>query len=161
MNFKDVAMLRYSNIQGANIKFYRSKTKKTNKGEQIEISIYLLPRMLEIIKRWGNTTRTGKEYIFPILHEGMSARDEHATIAQFIKITNKYLKRVTDELEWTVKLTTYYARHSYATRLHRAGVPTSFIKEGMGHANITTTENYLSSFTDDTVKSNAGFLLDL
>jgi integrase/recombinase XerD len=51
MNFKDIAMLKYSNVQGDNIKFYRSKTRKTNKGEQIEINIYFLPRMLEIINR--------------------------------------------------------------------------------------------------------------
>ena len=160
MNFKDIAMLRYPNIQGDNIKFYRSKTKKTNKGEQKEISIYLLPRMLEIIKQWGNASKTGKEFIFPILNERMSPREEHATIAQFIKITNKYLKHVTDALEWGEKVTTYFARHSYATRLKRAGVPIAYISDSLGHVNIATTENYLSSFTDETVKTNAGLLLD-
>ncbi|MEI6899773.1 MAG: site-specific integrase [Bacteroidota bacterium] len=161
MNFKDIAILRYSNIQGDNLKFFRSKTKKTNKGEQKEISIYLLPRMQDIIKRWGNRTKTGKEYIFPILQEGMSEREALAATAQFIKITNKYLECVTEALEWKLKVTTYYARHSFATRLKRAGVPILYISESLGHANTTTTENYLSSFTDDVVKSNAGFLLDL
>jgi site-specific recombinase XerD len=116
--------------------------------------------MLEIIKRWGNVNKTGKEFIFPILNERMSPRDEHVTIAQFIKITNKYLKHVTDALEWGEKVTTYFARHSYATRLKRAGVPIAYISDSLGHVNIATTENYLSSFTDETVKSNAGFLLD-
>ncbi|MCX6250484.1 MAG: tyrosine-type recombinase/integrase [Bacteroidetes bacterium] len=161
MNFKDIAILRYSNIQGDNIKFFRSKTKKTNKGEQKEISIYLLPRMREIINRWSNKKRTGKEYIFPILQEGMSEREALAATAQFIKITNKYLECVTEALEWKLKVTTYYARHSFATRLKRAGVPILYISESLGHANTTTTENYLSSFTDETVKSNAGLLLDL
>jgi integrase/recombinase XerD len=161
MNFKDITILRYSNIQGDNLKFFRSKIKKTNKGEQKEISIYLLPRMQDIIKRWGNPPRTGKEYIFPILQEGMSERAALAATAQFIKITNKYLECVTEALEWKLKVTTYYARHSFATRLKRAGVPILYISESLGHANTTTTENYLSSFTDDVVKSNAGFLLDL
>lgn len=161
MNFKDIAMLRYSDIKGENIKFYRSKTKSTNKGEQKEISIFLLPRMLEIIQRWGSVNKTGKEYIFPILHDGMNARDENAAIAQFIKTTNKYLKHVTDSLEWSNKVTTYFARHSYATRLKRAGVPIAYISDSLGHVNIATTENYLSSFTDETVKTNAGLLLDL
>jgi len=161
MNFKDIAMLRYSDIKGENIKFYRSKTRSTNKGEQKEISIFLLPRMLEIIQRWGSVNKTGKEYIFPILHDGMSAREENAAIAQFVKTTNKYLKHVTDSMEWSNKVTTYFARHSYATRLKRAGVPIAYISDSLGHVNIATTENYLSSFTDDTVKSNAGLLLDL
>lgn len=161
MNFKDIAMLRYSDIKGENIKFYRSKTRSTSKGDQKEISIYLLPKMLEIIQRWGSVNKTGKEYIFPILHDGMSAREENAAIAQFVKTTNKYLKHVTDSLEWSNKVTTYFARHSYATRLKRAGVPISYISDSLGHVNIATTENYLSSFTDETVKSNAGLLLDL
>ncbi|MCX6244317.1 MAG: site-specific integrase [Bacteroidetes bacterium] len=161
MNFKDIAILRYSNILGDNIRFYRSKTKKTNKGEQKEINIYILPRMLEIIKRWGNPNKTGKEYIFPVLQEGMSPRVENAVIEQFIKTTNKYLKHVTNALEWGDKVTTYYARHSFATRLKRAGVPIAYISDSLGHVNISTTENYLSSFTDETVKSNAGLLLDL
>ncbi len=160
MNFKDIAMLRYSNIQGDNIKFYRIKTRKTGKGEQKEINIFLLPRMLEIIKRWGNPIKTGKEYIFPILQDGMNERVENATIAQFVQTTNKYLKHITTDLEWDTKVTTYFARHSYATRLKRAGVPISYISESLGHVNITTTENYLSSFTDETVKINAGLLLN-
>ena len=161
MNFKDIAMLRYSNIQGDNIKFYRIKTRKTNKGEQKEINIFILPRMRKIIKRWGNANKTGKEYIFPILQDGMNERVENDTIGQFIKTTNKYLKHITDDLEWRDKVTTYYARHSYATRLKRAGVPIAYISESLGHVNITTTENYLSSFTDETVKTNAGLLMDL
>jgi len=91
----------------------------------------------------------------------MSAREENAAIAQFVKTTNKYLKHVTDSLEWSNKVTTYFARHSYATRLKRAGVPISYISDSLGHVNIATTENYLSSFSDETVKTNAGFLLDL
>jgi integrase/recombinase XerD len=76
-----------------------------------------------------------------------------ASTTQFIKITNKYLESVTEALEWKLKVTTYYARHSFATRLKRAGVPILYISESLGHANTATTENYLSSYTDDVVKS--------
>ena len=161
MNFKDIALLRYSNIQGDNLKFYRSKTKKANNGKQKEINIYLLPRMREVMKCWCNTSDAGKEYIFPILHDGMSERQQYDAIAQFIKTTNKYLKRVTKALEWDVAVTTYYARHSYATRLKRAGAPITYISESLGHGNISTTENYLSSFTDESVKQHANLLIDL
>jgi len=64
-------------------------------------------------------------------------------------------------LEWEIPLTTYSARHSYATHLMRADAPIAYISETMGHSSIPTTEIYLSSFTDETVKSNAGLLLDL
>ena len=161
MNFKDIALLRYANMQGDHIKFYRSKTKKTNKGGQKEINIYMLPRILEIIQCWGNARETGKEFIFPILNERMSALEQHVTIAQFIQTTNKYLKSVTDKLEWKITVTTYYARHSYATHLMRAKAPIAYISETMGHSSIPTTENYLSSFSDESVKDIAGLLMEL
>ena len=161
MNFNDIAKLRYSNILGENLKFYRSKTKSTKKGDQKEISIYLLAKMQEIINRWGNNINAGNEYIFPILKERMNERDQYVAIAQFIKTTNKYLKRVTETLNWEVPITTYFARHSYATRMNRTGVPITYISESLGHSNISTTENYLSSFTDETLKKNANLLLDL
>ena len=160
MNFKDVALLKYANIKGDNMKFYRSKTKGTKKGEQKEINIYMLPRIREIIKYWGNHSETGKEYIFPILNEKMNIREQYDTIAKFIKTTNKYLKRVTEALEWKVVVTTYYARHSYATRLKRSGSSTEYISESMGHSSIKTTENYLASFMDESVKKNAELLMD-
>ena len=161
MNFKDIALLKYTNIQGDNLKFYRSKTKKTNKSEQKEINIFMLPRLREIIQVWGNPKETGKEYIFPIINEKMNIREQYDTIAQFIKTTNKYLKRVTEALEWKFVVTTYYARHSFATHLMRAGSSVPFISGALGHSSIPTTENYLGSFTDESVKKNAELLMDL
>jgi site-specific recombinase XerD len=117
--------------------------------------------MMDIITRWGNRPDNEINYIFPVLSPGMTERQLYVTDAQFIKTTNKYLKRVTDSFGWDLKVTTYFARHSYATRLKRAGVPISYISETLGHSNITTTENYLSGFTDDAVKQNAGLLLKL
>jgi integrase/recombinase XerD len=46
-------------------------------------------------------------------------------------------------------LTTYFARHSYATILKNSGESIEFIKESLGHKTSKTTENYLSSFDSD------------
>ena len=45
-----------------------------------------------------------------------------------------------------VNLTTYVARHSYATVLKRSGVPTSIICESLGHSSERVTQIYLDSF---------------
>jgi len=161
MNFNDIAKLRFSNISGESLKYYRSKTRNTSRGDLKEINIHLLPRMKEVIQKWGIPEGSADNFIFPILNDTMQEKELHNAIAQFIKLTNKYLKRVTEEMGWKEPITTYYARHSYATRLKRAGVPIAFISEALGHGNITTTENYLSSFTDEEVKRNANLLLDL
>ncbi len=78
----------------------------------------------------------------------MDAETERGAISQFIKTSNKYLKRIGKQLGIESELTTYTARHSFATRLKRKGASTEFIKESLGHQNIQTTENYLDSFED-------------
>jgi site-specific recombinase XerD len=52
-------------------------------------------------------------------------------------------------------LTTYTARHSFATILKRSGASTEFISEALGHGNLKTTQNYLDSFEDDQKRETA------
>ena len=47
------------------------------------------------------------------------------------------------------ELTTYFARHSWATIAKRKMIPVSLISEGLGHSNLKTTQIYLDSFDDD------------
>ena len=55
-------------------------------------------------------------------------------------------------------LSTYSARHSYATVLKRSGANIAFISESLGHQNVRTTENYLASFEKDERRKNAALL---
>ena len=50
-----------------------------------------------------------------------------------------------------VNLTTYVARHSYATVLKRSGVNVALISETMGHADLKTTQIYLDSFDNEQI----------
>ena len=59
------------------------------------------------------------------------------------------MKRIGEKLELDLKLTTYSARHSFATVLKRSGAPVEFISESLGHKDLRTTENYLDSFEDE------------
>ena len=58
-------------------------------------------------------------------------------------------------------VTTYAARHSFATVLQRSGVGTEFISEALGHSNVKTTQNYLAGFEDEskreTIKALTAF----
>lgn len=53
------------------------------------------------------------------------------------------------ELKIPIKLTTYVARHSFATVLKRSGVPTSIISESLGHSSERVTQIYLDSFENE------------
>ena len=69
---------------------------------------------------------------------------------QFIKTINNYMKKIGKDIGYDKPLTTYAARHSYATILKRSGAPLGFISEALGHKSLQTTEAYLDSFEDET-----------
>ena len=51
---------------------------------------------------------------------------------QFIKTINNYLNKIGKEIGYDKPLTTYAARHSYATILKRSGAPLGFRSEALG-----------------------------
>lgn len=148
MNMADVANLKYKNIDGNNIEFYRQKTIDTVKVKT-PIKVYLMPEIREIIKSIGNENREPDNYIFPIFKIGFSEIEKHNRLKQHIKITNKYIRRVAAANGIDEKITTYYARHSYSTILKRSGASIEFIGEQLGHQNTKTTQSYLDSFEDE------------
>ena len=55
-------------------------------------------------------------------------------------------------------ISTYTARHSFATVLKRAGANIAYISESLGHQDLKTTENYLASFEREERQRNAELL---
>lgn len=158
INPKDILSLRYSNWLGDYIEFVRAKTKRSKKANQKVIRIFLLPQAKEIIQKWAVEGKK-EDYIFPFLHDSMSAEKKHAVIRQFVKTVNKYIRRIAADLGIEKDVTTYVARHTFSTVLKRSGVNVEFISDALGHSNIQTTENYLGSFEDEALKKNMQKLL--
>jgi site-specific recombinase XerD len=76
----------------------------------------------------------------------MSAETERATYKQLTKTINKYMKQIASELGLNKEVTTYFARHSFATVLKRSGAKIEMISELLGHSSVDVTESYLDSF---------------
>ncbi len=144
INVKDIAHLKYSNIDGDIIRFVRAKTQRENKGNQRTISVVITKEVGKIIDSWGNKPGTKEKYIFPILEAGLTPEQIYGRIQQATKFINKYVNDITEALELGTKVTTYTARHSFATVLKRTGATLEYISESLGHSNIATTENYLT-----------------
>ena len=64
-----------------------------------------------------------------------------ADVSQATKQVNKYINRVAQKVGIDKRITSYHARHSFATILKRSGVNVSYISEALGHTNIQTTES--------------------
>jgi len=160
INIKDMALLRYKDIDGDRITFIRAKTRTTTRTEQKPIIVPLLPPAKRIVDKWGNPSSTPETLVFPMLTEGLTAKEQTTRIRQETKQTNKYMRRIGEVLGIEKDITTYTARHTFSTVLKRSGAPIEFISESLGHTNLATTERYLDSFEDDVKRGYAERLLD-
>ena len=160
MNVKDMCLLRYENIKGEVLEFERAKTARTKrKVEPIRVTV--TDEVQDFISKWGNKMKDGKTFIFPVLKARLTPVRERQLIQQLTHIMNGHMKTIASDLSITSDVTTYAARHSFATVLQRSGVGTEFISEALGHSNVKTTQNYLAGFEDEskreTIKALTAF----
>ena len=151
MNMKDLCLLKYANIKGDVLVYERAKTARTKRKVE-PIRVALVEDAMKIIDKWGNENKTQENYIFPVLAKGNSAERQRQLIQQITHLVNDRMKEIAKSLKITNDVTTYAARHSFATILQRSGVSIAFIGEALGHSNIKTTQNYLAGFEDDSKK---------
>ena len=154
INFTDMATLRYGDIVDGRIYYSRHKTQKL-------LSFHLVPNALQIIQKYSKRGHAKEDYIFPILN-----RNVHRTPQQIFNRTHKVLAKINRELKvlgkligLEVPLTTYVARHTYATVLKRSGVSVALISESLGHSDLSTTQIYLDSFENSQIDEAMQHLL--
>ncbi len=148
MNMKDMCLLKYDNIKGGVLEFERAKTTRTKRRVEA-IRVPLGEDARAIIAKWGNPKLEGGNYIFPILSNGLTPERQRELIQLKTHLVNEHMKGIAATLGIESTVTTYAARHSFATILQRSGAPISFISEALGHGNVQTTQNYLAGFEDD------------
>lgn len=144
INYFDIMQLKWSNISENRISYIRSKTKG-------RFSIEILPPVQEILSFYKNTfLDTG--YVFPILlSENMTATQIQNRKHKKLKKFNSDLKKIAKIVGIDKPLSSYVARHSYATNLKQLGVSTDRISQSMGHKNLAITTAYLKDFEDDVI----------
>lgn len=142
INFVDIAYLTDKNISDNRLIYFRKKTSKL-------INLPMQEKAMFVLKKYD---QRNKPYLFPILSASHKTEQQRLNrLHKVITKVNRALKAVGEELNIPVKLTTYVARHSYATVLKRAGVSTSIISESLGHSSEKITQVYLDSFENDAI----------
>lgn len=140
MNFMDIALLKRSNIIGDRLEYKRAKTGKV-------YSIKLQKQSLDILRLYLKDQQPD-DYVFPIIKR-KELDTQLMDIQNERKNNNKYLKKIADSCKIKANMTSYVARHSWATIAKNLNVPVSVISEGLGHEDIKTTQIYLDSFDVD------------
>jgi integrase/recombinase XerD len=152
MNPKDLAHLKFKNLQGEYLHFERAKTINTTRGNTKLITAYITDDMRKIIERQANKDQSPNNYIFPILELGGSSLGQHYAIKSFVLFINRGMARIAGALGIDRKVSTIVTRHTFSTLLKRSGASTEFIQEALGHMDKKTTENYLDSFENEVKK---------
>ena len=145
INFADIALLKYGNIRDRRVQYIRKKTGKP-------INFRLTDEMQELITKYRREGQTDEDYIFPILDRRIHKTEQQQfdRIHKMRRNTNCWLRKI-GQTVGIEHLTTYVARHTFATVLKRSGVNITIISESLGHSDLSTTQIYLDSFENSQI----------
>lgn len=155
INIADLVNLKYRDIVDGEIDYIREKTKRTTKTVR-HVRAVITDDMRKIIDRWGNEPRPDN-YIFNLVEHTDDAKLAMDRKNWFTKNFNNDLKMI-GAVIGVYGITSYSARHSYATILKKRGANIAYISESLGHTSLATTQIYLDSFDKDERIRNAKLL---
>lgn len=102
---------------------------------------------MEILNEYDIQSKEDKDFIFPLHFE--NSEQGRKRYQQQRKRVNRQIHEMAKLAGIDEEVTTYYARHSWATIAKRKDMPVALISEGLGHSDLKTTQIYLASFDDD------------
>lgn len=141
INFVDIAHLTWDKIHYGRLEYVR---KKNNKLFNIKLE-EPAKQIIEYYKKHRN--KNNGTYIFPILNEiHTTPTSIDNRLHKILYQTNDDLRKIAKLAEVEAHLTTYVARHSFATILKNAGAPIAKISELLGHETEEITKTYLEDF---------------
>jgi len=142
INFKDMMHLKWSDIQNNRIHYTRAKTKG-------RFNLEIIDKAQDILDYYKAQNRA-TNYVFPILlYENLTPMQVHYRKQKVLRRYNLRLKEVAKLASVETRLTSYIARHSFATILKMSGTPIEKISEMMGHADVSITMSYLKEFSNE------------
>lgn len=133
MAFVDIVLLKKTDICNGVLTYSRHKSKQL-------IRIVVTPQMQGVIDKYN----TENEYLFPIISGEYASEYQKYRLA--LGRINRHLKKIAVVADIKVPLTTYTARHTWATLARDYGAPISVISAGLGHTSEEMTRVYLKDF---------------
>lgn len=142
MAFVDIAFLKKSDYKSDIIIYNRRKTRQ-------RLRIRVESCICELIERHCEKDKNSP-YLFPILRS-VDDKEAYIEYRNALSLYNKRLKLLSNMLGCKVVLSSYTARHSWATAARNNEVSLSVISAGMGHTSENTTRIYLASLDDSMI----------
>lgn len=142
MPFIDLAHLRKSDLRNRRITYRRHKTGKLMVVDVPSDAMRLLQKYRD---------KTDSEYLFPLLHGGLFMEEHHRRYQETLRHFNRELARLMKQLLPGVSVSSYTARHTWATLAYHSGVPVGLISQSLGHSSIRVTMTYLKPFDAEVI----------
>ena len=142
MPFIDLAHLRKSDLRNRRITYRRHKTGKL-------MVVDVPPDAMRLLLKYRD--KTDSEYLFPLLHGGLFMEEHHHRYQEILRHFNRELARLMKQLLPGVSVSSYTARHTWATLAYHSGVPVGLISQSLGHSSIRVTMTYLKPFDAEVI----------
>ena len=145
MSFVDMAYMKKADIHSGMLQYSRKKTGQS-------LSVCWEQPMQGIVDKYTHLTK-GSPYLLPIITKPDGT--ERRQYERMCHKVNRNLKKVGEMAGLHIPLTTYVARHTWASTMRDMGYNLSIISKGLGHESLKTTQIYLSTIdTTAVAKAN-------
>ena len=152
MPFVDLAYLRKSDLRDNVITYRRRKTGRS-------LSVTLTSEAMILIKKYMNRD-SSSPYLFSFLKSREGTKEAYREYQLALRSFNQRLMLLGELLGLGDKLSSYTARHTWATTAYYCEIHPGIISEAMGHSSITVTETYLKPFQDKKIDEANKQVLD-
>lgn len=136
--FVDLAYMHKKDLQGNIITYRRRKT-----GRQL--TVIIPPEAMKLIERYMDTN-PHSPYLFSIINSTENSIEAYQEYQRALRIFNHQLALLAKTLKIQPNLSSYTARHTWATLAYHCEIHPGIISEAMGHSSISVTETYLKPF---------------
>ncbi|KAF0202239.1 MAG: hypothetical protein FD170_1965 [Bacteroidetes bacterium] len=151
MNIKDICLLRNKDLEPDSLSFGRAKTSLTDENQK-PVIVVLTDYAKSIIEKYRNQDTSPKAYLFPILSPKDNGQEIRRKVHLFTRFINTHIKKLAVSVGVTSDISSYFARHSFATLAIQGGQSIEYVSEALSHTNIKTTRDYFAGFADPAKK---------
>ena len=153
MPYTDLAHLHKGDLNGDLLTCHRQKT-------GTELCVKVLPEAMELIERYRNREACSP-YLLNLLSGANSEKEAFEEYQRKLRELNLQLSKLPALCGVEgVKVSSYTARHTWATLAKYGQVPEEVISEGLGHSSLEVTRTYLKSFGGDELEKANRIIID-
>ena len=123
------------------------------------LSVTLTPEAMALLKKYMNHD-PHSPYLFPLLKSGEGTKEAYREYQLALRSFNQQLTLLGEILGLNDRLSSYTARHTWATTAYYCEIHPGIISEAMGHSSIKVTETYLKPFRNKKIDEANNQIID-